>query len=642
MNVALPPTSAISLLILGTGGVFALLFMLIRQTAQGCALPSIESKWRVRLLWILLLIIAPTSAIFLLLLGTGVVIALLLMPTRQMAQGCALPPIEAKWRARLLWGLLLIIVLAIGVRVWGLNARGMTHVESYVPGLHLPAGISTPPARLSLGEVVWYHFHDEPHPQAYYLLIFAWIKTFGTSLVAIRLPSLIFNVSSIALLFFIVKKEANVRAAFLAAILMAFHGHQIYWSQQARMYSMGEFLGLLSVFNLLRMIRGDNHKYTELTYILATWGGVATKIFFWPFLAAEMLLVACLRDQSGKMYKRIFALQSIVVILGTPLWTHALYRARSAPLMGPSFKFAGQYLGLGNLFEDDLFSLPTRMAPLAPWIFAIALTVLGFAMAPLQKTVRRGTRKEAPSGRILVGFAVFTSLFICGLALTAHKRQIYLFASAVLPLGSLALPWFQQCVAKFIGVRGENILSKNQAAPFLILGMVPFLLLLLIGAVSPILKSRGMITFVPYVLAAVAIGWSRFLVKPSGIILVVVLFAWPLASSMKFFGEIPEPNDHRSITNDLKSSLREQDLIFVKGNDWVTTPSLYYLYSERDRLVGKKWQEQAQLHPQARIWVLTYSDIPAPENLLKAIGGRKLLQTMTSRRCKAELYGLRR
>lgn len=585
--------------------------------------------------------VQPPSTIALILLVTGTLGAFVSL-LRCLPRGKSMTPdaTKSKLGGRASLGLLVILIVAAGIRLVGIEARGMTHVEVYVPGLHLPESISEPPPRHTFGQVLSFHFHDEPHPQAYYFAMYAWTQTFGTSLISIRLPSLIFNVLGIALLFFMVRRETNTKAAFLAASLMALHGHQVYWSQQARMYAMGQFLGLVSIWTLLSLLRGEAKRYTGILYVLAAWGGVATKIFFWPFLAAQMLLVASLRDAEGRKFKGIFFLQAAVVILGTPFWTHALYQKRDAPLVGPSVDFAGQYFGLGFLFDEDFFSLPALDIPTIPWLFAIVLTVSGIALAIGKSTKRRGgDLPDAMSRSTLVLMALSSSIFICGLASSALARQPYLFASAILPIGALLLPWFQGKVADITGRCGEVLSRRHQAFPFLILSVVPFLLLFGVGAVSPILKTRGMITFVPYLVAVVAIGWSRFLTQRIGVVVVVLLFAWPMVRSLEYFGDRPEPNDHRGLARQLKVDLQSEDLIFAKKKDWVTTPSFYHLFDVREQLVTDNWESRAKTAAQSRIWVLTYSEIPAPISLIDSLSTRPILKIYESRRSRATLYG---
>jgi len=69
------------------------------------------------------------------------------------------------------------------------------------------------------------------HPPLYYLVIRAWSLVFGTGEVALRMPSVIFGVLTIWVVYKISKSK-------LAALLVATSGLFIYYSQEARMYSL--------------------------------------------------------------------------------------------------------------------------------------------------------------------------------------------------------------------------------------------------------------------------------------------------------------------------------------------------------------------------------------------------------------------
>lgn len=63
---------------------------------------------------------------------------------------------------------------------------------------------------------------------------------------AIRLPSVLFGVVGVFLIFLFGRLESNAPAALLGAALLAFNGHQIYWSQIARPATLVSALGVLS------------------------------------------------------------------------------------------------------------------------------------------------------------------------------------------------------------------------------------------------------------------------------------------------------------------------------------------------------------------------------------------------------------
>ncbi len=182
----------------------------------------------------------------------------------------------------------------------------MSHPEVYVPNIRLPKEISEPPPRTDLATTVWWHFHDEPHPQGYYFLMYAWTKIFGASLSALRLPSILFGVGSVILLFFLVRRFTGDAFALLAAALLAFNGHQIYWSVHARMFTMVCFIGLVSSLLLLKLLEEPFPRpVLEGLYVFSWLIGMATHIFFWPFIAGQIVLATFKRRSVGGPAYRI-------------------------------------------------------------------------------------------------------------------------------------------------------------------------------------------------------------------------------------------------------------------------------------------------------------------------------------------------
>jgi uncharacterized membrane protein len=87
------------------------------------------------------------------------------------------------------------------------------------------------------------------HPPLYLALMWAWVRVFGVSEFVVRVPSLIFSVASIYLLYKLALKfgfAENVATA--AAILMAVVPAQLHYAQEARMYALLEFEFLLALW----------------------------------------------------------------------------------------------------------------------------------------------------------------------------------------------------------------------------------------------------------------------------------------------------------------------------------------------------------------------------------------------------------
>jgi len=79
-------------------------------------------------------------------------------------------------------------------------------------------------------------------------------KLLGRSEVSSRIPSILFGLFSVLLVFFIGKDFFGTTAGFVAAILMAYLPFEIVWSRACRMYSMYQFFFLLSFFTFYKGI----------------------------------------------------------------------------------------------------------------------------------------------------------------------------------------------------------------------------------------------------------------------------------------------------------------------------------------------------------------------------------------------------
>ncbi len=83
-------------------------------------------------------------------------------------------------------------------------------------------------------------------PPLHTLLMWPWIRIFGDTEIATRIPALILGISSIYLLGLLAKQWLGPRAGLLAATLLAVSRFGIYFSTEARQYALYLFLTLLT------------------------------------------------------------------------------------------------------------------------------------------------------------------------------------------------------------------------------------------------------------------------------------------------------------------------------------------------------------------------------------------------------------
>jgi mannosyltransferase len=106
-------------------------------------------------------------------------------------------------------------------------------------------------AKMSLGNIFTKFLPGDFHPPLFYLIEKYWTAIFGYSEIALRTPSILFSLGIIYTAYLIAKKIFNKKIALLSAILIATSGLSIYYSQEARMYSLAAFLVSILVYLFL-------------------------------------------------------------------------------------------------------------------------------------------------------------------------------------------------------------------------------------------------------------------------------------------------------------------------------------------------------------------------------------------------------
>jgi mannosyltransferase len=120
----------------------------------------------------------------------------------------------------------------------------------------LDEAISVLTARdLSPSQILNQYLPTDFHPPGYYLWLHFWGQIFGWSEPAMRLPSVFFGTATVYLVYLIAKQIFKAEnPALTAALFLATAPFHIYYSQEARMYSMATFLTTLSIYFFIKII----------------------------------------------------------------------------------------------------------------------------------------------------------------------------------------------------------------------------------------------------------------------------------------------------------------------------------------------------------------------------------------------------
>jgi mannosyltransferase len=202
-------------------------------------------------------------------------------------------------------------------------------------------------SKLSLHDIVQTTSTDV-HPPLYYFLLHYWMAYFGTSELAVKLPSIVFGVLSIIVVYALGRQLFDERAGLLAAFILAVSSFNIRYSQEVRMYSLLVLLGLLSMYFFIRLSR----RSTPLTwagYVISTTLLLYTHAYGLFLLIAQNLYVVSLLVVSRKdafWWRRWLVLELVVIVLFAP-WVPVLIHQTGATSSGQqaSFWLALQHVG---------------------------------------------------------------------------------------------------------------------------------------------------------------------------------------------------------------------------------------------------------------------------------------------------------
>jgi len=134
--------------------------------------------------------------------------------------------------------LILVLVGAFVIRLFSLNQS-----------LWLDEATSVLAAKnFSFPDLIFKFSPGDFHPPLYYLVLKMWISFFGTSEIAVRVLSVISGVATVYIVYLIGKKLSGSGVAVTAAAFLATAPLHIYYSQEARMYSLETLLAVLVVW----------------------------------------------------------------------------------------------------------------------------------------------------------------------------------------------------------------------------------------------------------------------------------------------------------------------------------------------------------------------------------------------------------
>jgi 4-amino-4-deoxy-L-arabinose transferase-like glycosyltransferase len=274
--------------------------------------------------------------------------------------------------------LLGIVMLAAGPRLGNLTWRSLDGDEGaslYFSSLPLQSLISGF-ANLSL----------ERHPLLYYFLLKGWRGLAGDADVALRLPSALFGVLVVALLYRIGRQRLGWPAGALAAAIAAVNPLIVYQNQDVRMYAPGLLFSVLAVWALLTALR---QPLPRAPIYLALFTAAMTLAAYSHLIAGMLLpglglMILLELRRAGRVGWLAVGALGIVLLLYAPYLWNAYREAGAGGNALPLWFWLESFQGAARILL--LYSAPLNSA-------AAAWALLGAVAAVTAVGVLRGGRE---------------------------------------------------------------------------------------------------------------------------------------------------------------------------------------------------------------------------------------------------------
>lgn len=333
------------------------------------------------------------------------------------------------------WILVFLILLAFGRGVWALGGKSLWWDESL--SLHRAKGsvayvLSN---QITLSDNVNSVETVDNHPPLYFLLLWAAVRLAGQSEFTLRFLSLASVVLLVPLLYVTGRRLVDEWAGLAAAALGALSPMYLWYGQEARMYAMLAFVGLLSFYCFIRaffhsprLLDLRRQWCWLLAYLVTSVGVVLIHYLGMLLIAFELLALAWILLRQAGSRRAVALTMAVIVIILLPLLAYALVVLPSGDDQ-PGFGFVPLPVLLRDLLNS--FSLGLSVDVGQWYILFVDLVFLLFLVSGLVFLVRRGApRRWRAAGLLLTGYLLIpvVLIFLLSFARPAYMNSRHLIS----------------------------------------------------------------------------------------------------------------------------------------------------------------------------------------------------------------------
>lgn len=281
---------------------------------------------------------------------------------------------------------LALVLIAFAFRVYRLSAQDLWGDEAFSISL----------SQMSIDRVV--AGGADTHPPLYPVLLFGWLRLFGSTIFASRLLSAFIGVLVVPLLYAFGKRIASKRVAWFAAILASVSPLFIYYSQETRMYELVALLALASTYLAYEAISSPKRRALWLYFLTALLAIYTHYSAFYVIAAQDLFAIIALRRHRPDLL-RWAAVQVALAIAYIPWFVvQTSFLQSKASARWEEFSWSGAEMIFGKSLLA--FSIGLTLDPPVAWIasaFFLAMAAMG-GYAILRRRTRAGLGPAQSNG----------------------------------------------------------------------------------------------------------------------------------------------------------------------------------------------------------------------------------------------------
>lgn len=372
---------------------------------------------------------------------------------------------------------------------------------------------------------------QDVHVPLYNIMLHFWVQIFGTSIVALRFLSLVFSLLTLPVIYLLAKESSNQRVAAFTVVLFAVSPFIMWYSQEARMYTLFTFATALNQLYFLRLLRsqGKDHK---AGFFLSALFGLYTHYFFIFVLITEGIYV-------------IFR------------WIKQVYQDREAA--------KGQVSSLSFLIASGAFPFRFILLSIAAGLFLIPWLSYVISLGGAANT--QPLIPPPTSFNLLQTFVNF----------------IFGFQSQGIQAALISM-WPLSIILFFFIFTQRKVLQTKELDYFVLATFLPIVLVFLGSYIKPIFLSRYLILVTPslfYILAWSLLNYSRKLSTVLAAAFVFVMLG--LSFYQNISASTPVKENYAGVDQFLKIQTTPKDIVAVSSP--FTIYPIEYSYAGQAKIV---------------------------------------------------------